>query len=186
MRRSPITAASFIAAIALSACTSSQDVLEPSAIQAEQQATAAAAGTVTAGVTAPPASPAPAGAPISTSARMQIAPIVGATVEAAGPLTERLAARARERGIGIAGSADTSATLVLKGYFSTMSEGKQTTVVYVWDVYDTSGNRIHRINGQQQSGANGEGWSSVPAQTMQSIADTTVDQLATWLSTQAG
>lgn len=181
MRRSPITAASFIAAIALSACTSSQDVLEPSAIQAEQQATAAAAGVV-----APPASPAPAGAPISTNARMQIAPIVGATVEAAGPLTERLAARARERGIGIAGSADSNATLVLKGYFSTISEGKQTTVVYVWDVYDTSGNRIHRINGQQQSSANGEGWASVKAETMQGIADTTVDQLATWLSTQAG
>ena len=46
-----------------------------------------------------------------------------------------------------------------------MTEGKQTTVLYVWDVYDRSGNRLHRINGQREvAGSNGgEGWNAVPA-----------------------
>ena len=79
----------------------------------------------------------------------------------------------------MAGSADPSTTHVLKGYFSTITEGKETTVIYVWDVYDPSGNRLHRINGQQKAPSNGgEGWSAVSPATMQTIADLTIDQLA--------
>src|SRR6185312_1658972 len=86
-----ITALLFVAA-ALSACTSTQDVLEPSAIAAQQSGATTGA--------------------ISTNARVQIAPIVGASVEAATPLPERLAVRARERGVRLAGSADATATHV--------------------------------------------------------------------------
>jgi hypothetical protein len=77
---------------------------------------------------------------------------------------------------------------VLKGYFSTMSEGKDTTVIYVWDVYDPAGNRLHRINGQQKAASvnGGEGWAAVAPETMQAIADQTIDQFATWLGGQAG
>ena len=68
-----------------------------------------------------------------------------------------------------------------------MTEGKQTTVLYVWDVYDRSGNRLHRINGQQVAGsAGGEGWSAVPAAAMQQIADDTIDQLAAWIAGSTG
>ncbi len=86
------------------------------------------------------------------------------------------------------GSADKSATHALKGYFSTMTEGKDTTVVYVWDVYDPTGNRLHRINGQVTApSANGaEGWAAVTPATMQSIADSTLDQLTAWLAGQTG
>jgi len=87
----------------------------------------------------------------------------------------------------LAGSADPSATHVLKGYFSTLSEGGETTVIYVWDVYDLAGNRLHRINGQQKAPSNGgDGWSGVQPATMQAIADVTVEQLAAWLATSAG
>ena len=90
-------------------------------------------------------------AAISTPSRIQFAPIVGSTVEAATPLTQELAKRARERGIGIAGSGGTGATHILKGYFSAMSEGGSTTVIYVWDVLDPAGNRLHRIQGQAKA-----------------------------------
>jgi hypothetical protein len=115
--------------------------------------------------------------------RLQVAPIVGAPVEAAGPLTAELQTRAKQRGLTLVGSTDQTATHVLKGYFSTMSEGKDTTVIYVWDVYDPSGNRLHRINGQQKalSAGSGEGWPTVSPATMQAIADQTIDQFATWL-----
>jgi hypothetical protein len=191
MRRSPLPAMALLAAIALVACSSTQDVLEPSAIDAQQLAPAQPGTPAEPGAPASPplASTAPAGpaTPIRSGVRIQFAPIVGATVEAAGPLTERLVIRARERGIGMAGGAATPATNVIKGYFSAITEGAETTVIYVWDVYDRAGNRVHRLNGQQKQPANGgDGWASVTPATMQAIADTTIDQLAAWLSAAPG
>lgn len=196
MRRSHVTTVSLLAALVLAACTNAKDVLEPSAITppaASAQPPSADPGTEpvttptpTVGATTP-ANPAQSAAALSKT-RLQIAPIVGASVEAATPLTAELQTRARQRGITLAGSADQAATHVLKGYFSTMTEGKDTTVIYVWDVYDPAGNRLHRINGQQKApSANAtEGWPAVAPATMQAIADQTIDQFAAWLGGSAG
>jgi hypothetical protein len=191
------------AAAALSACTSASDVLQPSAVTppstqsvpatanagtpATGAATTAAPANAAAGTAATAATPTRSAAALS-STRLQIAPLVGASVDAATPLTERLNQKARERGITLVGSTDASATNVLKGYFSVLTEGKDTTVVYVWDLYDPSGNRLHRINGQQKAPSiNGaEGWAAVSPATMQAVADATIDQLATWLSGKTG
>ncbi len=198
MRRSQATTVSLLAALVLAACTNAKDVLEPSAITppaTSAQTLPATQGTASATTSPTTTSPAPAPAPgASTPAtpaqtavlartRLQVAPIVGAPVEAAGPLTAELQTRAKQRGLTLVGSTDQSATHVLKGYFSTMSEGKDTTVIYVWDIYDPSGNRLHRINGQQKapSAASGEGWPTVAPATMQAIADQTIDQFAAWL-----
>lgn len=201
MRRSQVTTVSLLAALALAACTNARDVLEPSAIAPQSTQSVAGAGTTppatavqpsaTAQPTAQAAAPAVPSAKSASAiarTRLQLAPIVGASVEAATPLTAELQTRAKQRGITLAGSTDQAATHVLKGYFSTMSEGKDTTVIYVWDVYDPSGNRLHRINGQQKApSANGaEGWAAVAPATMQSIADQTIDQFAAWLAGQAG
>jgi hypothetical protein len=181
MKHWPAAAVSCLAVLA-AACTSSQDVLNPSAVAASppspgQTQPADAAGG--------PQAPLPSA--IASHTKLRVDPIVGASVEAAAPLTERLATQARARGLGIAGSTDQTATHVLKGYFSAITEGKQTTVIYVWDVYDPSGNRLHRINGQQAAASNGaEGWAGVSPTTMQAIADTTIDQLAGWLAAQPG
>jgi hypothetical protein len=174
MRRSAVTGIFLYAASTLAACTSTEQALDPSAITAPQQ-TSSPANATTASIadsaTTVPANPASGQvAAITSNARVQIAPIVGATVEAAGPLSERIAAKARERGIHLAGGNGT-ATLLLKGYFSAITEGKETTVIYVWDVLDP---------------AKGEGWASVSAPTMQGIADQTIDQLAAWLSARPG
>ncbi|MCT7374805.1 hypothetical protein [Chelativorans salis] len=123
-------------------------------------------------------------AAVSTDARVQFAPVIGATEEALPPLSSRLSARARQRGIPITQGA--GATHVVKGYFSAIADGNETTVIYVWDVLDPSGNRLHRIQGQQKvPGGEGDGWSSVTGQTMETIADRTVDDLAAWLTRDA-
>ncbi|MER9233170.1 hypothetical protein NKI56_13895 [Mesorhizobium sp. M0622] len=206
MRRSHVTTVSLLAALALAACTNAKDVLEPSAIAPQSTQSLPGAG----GAATPPSTPAqPAGTaqtadtaqppaaaavpPAKSAAaiartRLQVAPIVGASVEAATPLTAELQTRAKQRGITLAGSTDQTPTHVLKGYFSTMTEGKDTTVIYVWDIYDPAGNRLHRINGQQKapSVGGGEGWAAVAPATMQAIADQTIDQFATWLGGGAG
>lgn len=204
MRRSHVTTVSLLVALALAACTNAKDVLEPSAITppaTSTPSTPATQGAVPAPSPADPATtitgaPATATTPVTpaqsaailSKTRLQIAPIVGASVEAATPLTAELQTRARQRGITLAGSADQTATHVLKGYFSAMSEGKDTTVIYVWDVYDPAGNRLHRINGQLKAPSvnGGDSWKAVSPATMQAIADQTIDQFAAWLGGKAG
>lgn len=201
MRRSHMTTVSLLMVLALAACTNAKDVLEPSAIAPQSTQSVPAAGSSTATASAQPsttAQPSPSGAAAPATAgksaaaiartRLQVAPIVGASVEAATPLTAELQTRAKQRGITLAGSADQTPTHVLKGYFSTMSEGKDTTVIYVWDVYDPAGNRLHRINGQQKAPSikGGEGWAAVSPATMQAIADQTIDQFAAWLGGHTG
>ena len=197
MRRSRVTSVSLLAAAALAACTNAKDVLDPSAVTppassaqtlpAAQGISAATSPTATSTVPTATAAASTPATPAQTAAlaktRLQVAPIVGASVEAATPLTTELQTRAKQRGLTLVGSTDQTATHVLKGYFSTMSEGKDTTVIYVWDIYDPSGNRLHRINGQQKAPAvgGGEGWPTVAPATMQAIADQTIDQFAAWL-----
>ena len=185
MKHSPratlVCAIGLSVATSLSACTSSQDVLEPSALASNEQL-AATAPLSTASV--PPTQTA---APISTNARVQFAPVIGAPASASAPLAARLSTRAAARGIPLVASGQSSATLTMKGYFSAITDGGQTSVIYVWDIIDPSGARIHRIQGQAKAPATaGDGWDGVQSATMEAIADDSVDQLANWLSTQAG
>jgi hypothetical protein len=192
MRHALWPAVLIAAAFAAAGCTSPQDVLEPSAIAgpalndiSSPQSAAAPAPFSTSSTTAPAV--AARTASLGEATRIQFVPVVGVTNVAAIPLTERLAQQAHARGIELAGNDDPSATHVLKGYFSVLSENGTTTVVYVWDVYDPSGARLHRITGQQSGPAGkAEGWASVSADTMRTIADQTIDAFSAWVDGQAG
>lgn len=146
--------------------------------------TAQPAGTTATGTT--PATTAPAAPQRSAGlkpGKLHIAPIVGAPVNVVTPLTHRINDDAKAKGIELAGNNDTGAAYVMKGYFSVLSEDNQTTVLYVWDVLDASGNRLHRIQGQEKvPGAAADSWSVVPASAMQAIADRTMQEYSTWLA----
>lgn len=188
MKRAPrriLTLACLLAAAAgLGACTSTQDVLEPSAlVGGEAPRTPPAAFPL-----ATPTPPGAGAAVVVTDARIQFAPVVGAPAEASTPLAGRLSQRAGARGISLVAAGDGAATHVVKGYFSAISEGGRTTVIYVWDVTDPAGTRVHRIQGQTTApgSSGGDGWEAVPAATMEAIADETVDRLASWLTVRQG
>ncbi len=173
------------AALSLSACNSSS-VLDPAAVAAASGQQAATQPSSTESAAQPPGTAVQPPAR-SSRIRLQVAPIVGASVEAAGPLMEELQQRARQRGVALAGSSGQNATHVLKGYFSVLNEDGAATVIYVWDVYDPAGSRLHRISGQQKAQAvNGaEGWPSVAPDTLRAIADATMDQLSSWFQSSA-
>jgi hypothetical protein len=114
-------------------------------------------------------------------------PIIGAPVEAVTPLSKRLGAEARSRGLTIRSASDTSSNHILKGYFSAVNDGGGTTVVYVWDVLDGSGARLHRIQGQETvSGTASDPWSAVPPGTMEGIAEKTIRQYLDWRGASPG
>lgn len=128
----------------------------------------------------------PASAPAAiVNARLDFAPVIGASEAALRPLAARLTAGAGRRGIPLAEGG--GATHVVRGYFSAFTEGRETTIIYVWDVVDATGLRVHRIQGQQKlpSGSQ-QGWKSVTPATMETIADRTMDDLALWLAGTAG
>lgn len=120
--------------------------------------------------------------PSVAAARVQFAPVIGAPAEAVQPLSTRLSTRAGERGLTLTRETE-GASLLVKGYFSTISENGNTSVIYVWDVLDPAGNRLHRIQGQERSsGGSGEGWQAVTGATMEAIADRTIDEFTAWLA----
>lgn len=181
----------------LAACNSTESALnvQGSSQPAEQSAAAttptaaqpagtspAAAGTAPAAVTSTTAPAAQRSAALKPG-KLHIAPIVGAPLNVLTPLTHRMNDDAKAKGITLAGRNDPSAAYVMKGYFSVLSEDNETTVLYVWDVLDASGNRLHRIQGQEKvPGAAADSWSIVPASAMQSIADRTMQEYSTWLA----
>lgn len=119
--------------------------------------------------------------PQATALSVRFLPIIGAPVQAVTPLSRQLGADARARGITIKSATDASAEHMLKGYFSAFADGSNTTVTYVWDVLDASGNRLNRIQGQETApGGGGDPWAGVPASTMQAIASKTIDSYLAW------
>lgn len=122
-----------------------------------------------------------AASPAAATGTIRFLPIIGAPVQAVTPLSKQLGAEARANGLTIKGAADPTSQHILKGYFSAFKDGDQTTVVYVWDVLDNSGNRLHRIQGQDTvPGTAQDLWSAVPAGTMQGIATKSIGAYLSW------
>jgi hypothetical protein len=182
--------AGLIAAAALAGCNTASTLNSAAPSTAETTTNPAATPpSGVAGATTPAATPPGQGSeatlPVGSlsSQRVQFAPIVGATVESAGPLSTELSVRAKARGLTIVSTKDPSTTLLMKGYFSALTDNSQTTVIFVWDVLDPAGNRLHRIEGQQKAPpGHGEGFAAVTEGTMKAIADQTIDNLVNWLS----
>ena len=123
----------------------------------------------------------------STGETIRFLPIIGAPVQAVTPLSRSLGAEARAGGLTIRSASDNTSRYILKGYFSAMKDGGKTTVVYVWDVLDGSGARLHRIQGQESvSGTAADPWAAVPASTMETIAGKTIRQYLDWRGAARG
>lgn len=118
------------------------------------------------------------------AARVHFASAVGTPAEALKPLQDALNQRARERGLTIE-TAD-KATLVVNGYFSTVAEDRGTLIIYVWDVADKAGNRLHRLQGQEKVSNTSGGWEAVDSATLTKIGQRTIDELAAWLARSNG
>jgi hypothetical protein len=178
--------------ILVTACTGSEKVLDLESGQDQDQAAASAQ------FPSIPSEATPPGAvttPSSTTAvpeiaRVHFAPIVGAPVDKVEALSKRLVAAGSAQGVRLvsqdaAGNA-AGYTHEIKGYFSAFSENGSTTVIHVWDVITPSGQRVHRIQGQETvPGVTPDPWASVTPATMEAIADKVIAAYAAWLKSGA-
>jgi hypothetical protein len=138
------------------------------------------------GAQASPQTQSAALSPSSGAGAIRFLPIIGAPVQAVTPLSRQLGAEARAKGLTIRSSNDTSAEHILKGYLSAFADGGKVTVVYVWDVLDNSGSRLHRLQGQETMPARGsDPWAAVSNASMEKIAARTLNDYLSWKQTQA-
>ncbi|NSX86166.1 hypothetical protein G6L86_11280 [Agrobacterium tumefaciens] len=126
-------------------------------------------------------------APASSANSIRFLPIIGAPVQAVTPLSRQLGAEARAKGLTIRASNDNSAENILKGYFSAFADGAKVNVVYVWDILDANGVRLHRLQGQETVAAKGsDPWAAVTDRVMQDIAAKTLNEYSSWKQSQQG
>lgn len=125
--------------------------------------------------------------PSAHGTTVRFLPIIGAPVQAVTPLSRQLGAEARSHGLSIKSSNDSSSAYILKGYLSAFSDSGKVTVVYVWDVLDGGGARLHRIQGQESVPSEAQDpWAGVPASVMQQIASKTITEFSTWRDARGG
>ena len=126
-------------------------------------------------------------APAGSGNTIRFLPIIGAPVQAVTPLSRQLGAEARAKGLTIRASNDNSAENILKGYFSAFADGGKVNVIYVWDVLDANGVRLHRLQGQEAVAAKGsDPWAAVTDRVMQDIAAKTLNDYSSWKQSQRG
>lgn len=125
--------------------------------------------------------------PAGAAGTIRFLPIIGAPVQSITPLSRQLGAEARAKGLTIKGASDPASEHILKGYFSAFGDGKTVTIVYVWDVLDSGGNRLHRIQGEEKvASAATDPWVGVPASLMQQIATKTMGEYTAWRQSRRG
>lgn len=162
------TLAILVAAAALASCGGSSD-RTPSGTP-----TVADLGGTPTAIT-PPAVP-------FSQAKFSFAPVTGAPATVLMRISAQLGKEAFAQHVTLVPSDDPSANYVIKGYLSAVGDVSGTILVYVWDVFDTSGKRVHRISGQETSpsGSQQDPWSGVDDATAINVARRTISALVAW------
>ena len=123
-------------------------------------------------------------APIKgADAKFAFADVTGAPATHAIAFERAIAEEANLRKLNIVPKGDPTATYLVKGYLSAIGDSGGTLLVYVWDVTDTSGRRLHRVSGQEPAGGSStDPWSGVNTEAVTNAASRTVDDLVAWVS----
>jgi len=123
--------------------------------------------------------------PIS-SAKISIAPVIGAPDVIAKHLRTELSQALNKNSISVAANPGDAAAYTLRGYVVSAREQAKTKISYIWDITDTSGKRVNRITGEEVSSksSGNDPWAVMTPQIVQAISSKTASSLAKWLPTQ--
>lgn len=159
----PLLAA--LAALALSGCGSGSNILSND------------------NGTSPGASLTPGATASTTStARLQVAPVIGSPENVARDLQTQLTSAVERKNITVATAANATGEYVARGYVVAARERNGSKISYIWDLTDQSGKRVHRITGEELAPGTGKDpWSAVTPQVVQNIADKTASEIANWM-----
>ena len=117
------------------------------------------------------------------AAKFAFAPIDGVPVPILQAMSNALNQEAAAKRLNVVPSSDPAAVYIVRGYLSAVAEGQNAKLVYVWDVVDRQGTRLHRVTGQEIGGAfrNGDPWTGIGSANITNAARKTMDSLANWV-----
>ncbi len=117
------------------------------------------------------------------AAKFAFAPIEGVPVPILQAMSNALNQEAAQKRVNVVPATDPSAVYTVRGYLSAVAEGQNAKLVYVWDVVDRQGTRLHRATGQEIGGAfrNGDPWTGIGMANINEAARKTMDSLANWV-----
>jgi hypothetical protein len=96
-------------------------------------------------------------------------------------LVQNLNQEAQARQIAVVQRAE-QAPYRLRGYLSPHSDGHKTSIVWVWDIYDTAEHRAFRLNGEETATTARKSWAAADDAMLRRIAQVSVEQLAMFLA----
>lgn len=112
-------------------------------------------------------------------------PVSNAPQSAVSSLSSSIRSAATQNQVKIVNSIQDGATYQVKGYFSALEDGAGTLLVYVWDVLDKNNKRVYRISGQERTNKkSADPWAAVNDQMISKVANNSLAQLKSWLSTR--
>jgi len=110
-------------------------------------------------------------------------PFTGAPGNVADELSELIGAEARKQGINLVRRVGAAATYRVNGYLAATGQPSNGTVFYVFDIVDSSGRRLKRISGTEDTGgASGDPWQAVGSGTLARIANRSMVEIKAWLN----
>jgi len=132
----------------------------------------------------PPGGSASVAAPVrGEAAKFAFAPIEGVPVSILQAMSNALNQQAVANRVNVVPATDPAAVYTVRGYLSAVAEGPNAKLVYVWDVTDRQGTRLHRVTGQEIGGAyrNNDPWTGVGMTNINEAARKTMESLAAWV-----
>lgn len=116
------------------------------------------------------------------AAKFGFAPIDGVPIPVLQALSGALNREAAAQRLNVVPNNDPARVYEVRGFVSAVADGQTTRLVYVWDVVDRQGVRLHRISGQQAGGKpTGSPWTGIGNQTIDLAARQTVAELSKWV-----
>lgn len=110
-------------------------------------------------------------------------PLANAPAEQRFAFEDKLKQLAPSRDMKITVGDDATATYRLKGYLSAVGDYSSTLIIYVLDVFDRTGARVHRISGQLTAdGSSADPWAAIKETgRVEEAAQEVIDQLGNWV-----
>jgi hypothetical protein len=117
------------------------------------------------------------------AAKFAFAPIEGVPVPVLQAMSNALNREAVAKRVNVVPATDPGAVYTVRGYLSAVAEGPNSKLVYVWDITDRQGARLHRVTGQEIGGAyrNNDPWTGVGMTNINDAARKTMESLAAWV-----
>jgi hypothetical protein len=116
-------------------------------------------------------------------ARFAFAKITGGPGDLLTTFNESIKSYAKTRKLTVVAEDDPNLTYKVKGYASAVGGPTGTLLVYVFDILDSRGVRIHRISGQERGGATqSDPWAGIKEGTVRGAAEHAIDDLSAWVN----